>query len=205
MAVGIKTNSADERIFQGDVIRDVELVDRVFEKDGIVEFQRLIFPLCIVLTQDCDLEQDRRFRRESKATQDKFLMSVLLAPLYNLEHVFAGSHLEELGLKMESIPRNKTPGDWLKKNLRDRYHYLDFPTSTGLVPSVIDFKHYFSAHVLDLESRKAGKYVCTLDELHRQDVSARFASFLARVALPELDGTGIVANASAAAGASQAE
>lgn len=205
MAVGVKTNSANERVFQGDVIRDVELIDRVFENDGVVEFQRLIFPLCVVLTQDCDLEQDRRFRREAKVTQDKFLMSVLLAPLYNLEHVFAGSHLEQLGLKMESIPRNKTAGDWLKKNLRDRYHYLDFPASTGLVPSVIDFKHYFSAHVLDLESRKPTKYVCTLDDLHRQDVSARFASFLARVALPELDGSGLAANAHTATGASLPE
>ena len=80
------------RVCQGDIFRDIEFVEYVTERDGKIEVSRIVFPLVIVLTQDCDLAQDYRIRwsKEHSSTQDKMLFSVLVAPLYNIEHVYNG-------------------------------------------------------------------------------------------------------------------
>ena len=55
--VGFETSS---RLCQGDILRDVHWVEHVAEGAGQIEVARVVFPLAIVLTQDCDLEQDHR-------------------------------------------------------------------------------------------------------------------------------------------------
>jgi len=175
---------ADNRICQGDVIQDVDCIETVIEIEGIIEVSKITFPLVIVLTQDCDLEQDHLLRFEQKDTQDKRLISVLVAPLYNAEHVFAGEHLSELGINSQLIKKGKTPGNFLMTNQNPRCHYVEFPKQVNIVPSVIDFKHYFSVHVSYLQELKKGNFICTVSELYREDISQRFASFLSRIGLP---------------------
>jgi hypothetical protein len=177
-----------ERIAQGDILRDIEYLEYVREENGIIEASKILFPLVIVLTQDCDLAQDSTFRASAgsgeKKSQDKYLLSVLVAPLYNLEHVYLGKHLSEIDMQMEPINRNKSPGDNLRKNVNPRYHYLDFPPEVPLVPSVIDFKHYFSIDVKTLNALHNDQFVCGVSELYREDISQRFSSFLSRIGLP---------------------
>ena len=173
-----------QRVCQGDIFRDVEYFESVHETDGTLEVRKILFPLAVVLTQDCDLAQDHTFRVEPKETQDKWLISVLLAPMYNAEHFFAGEHLSEMGVKSQPINRQKTDGRLLIQNQKPRYHYLAFPHQVPLIPSVIDFKHYFSAPVSYLESLKGRKFVCKVGELYREDISHRFAAFLSRIGLP---------------------
>lgn len=180
----------DRRICQGDIIKDVNCVDRVFARDGLLEVSQIRFNYVIVLTQDCDLEEDHIFRTEQKETQDKWLISVLVAPLYNAEHVYSGEHLVEMGIKSQPINKTKTPGHFLRQNQMPRYHYLEFPADVPIVPSVIDFKHYFSVPVLYLCELKATKVVCAISELYREDISQRFASFLSRIGLPDLSEAG---------------
>jgi len=50
------------RLSQGDVVRNVEYIEYVSEKSGNIEVSKIVFPLAIVLTQDCDLAQDYKFR-----------------------------------------------------------------------------------------------------------------------------------------------
>jgi hypothetical protein len=178
--------SRSSRICQGDILRDVEFIEYAVERAGKIEVSKVVFPLTIVLTQDCDLEQDYRFRRSPATTQDKWLISVLMAPVYNVEHVYDGAHLSELGIQMERINKNRSPGQYLRNNERPRYHYLEFPEAVPVVPSVVDFKHYFSVNGLYLRKLKLRNFVCTISDLFREDVSVRFASFLARIGLPEL-------------------
>ena len=86
-----KKDKAD-RIVQGDIIRNIEYVESVVEVSGQLEISKVNFPLVVVLTQDCDLEQDYRFRWSEEAeskSEDKWLLSVLVAPLYNVEHIYA--------------------------------------------------------------------------------------------------------------------
>ena len=157
------------KLSQGDVLKDVEYIEYVTEKDGNIEISKIIFPLAIILTQDCDLEQDFKFRWSSNSnskTEDKWLMSVIMAPLYNLEHVFAGEHLSELKMTMETINRKKSPGKYLLQNERPRYHYLNFPEKLGIAPSVIDFKHYFSANVSLLKKHKRHNFICQIGNLY---------------------------------------
>lgn len=174
------------RVSQGDIYRDVEFIEYVVEKKGSIEISKIVFPIVIVLTQDCDLEQDSkiRYQRILAQTQDKLILSVLVAPLYNVEQVYIGEHLDQLGIKMQMISKNKTPGQYLRINELPRYHYVEFPTGVPIAPSVIDFKHYFSVNVEYLR-RKKSDLVCRVSPLYREDISHRFAGFLSRIGLPE--------------------
>jgi hypothetical protein len=175
------------RVSQGDIIRDVEYVEYIVEKRGVLEASRIIFPLVIVLTQDCDLEQDYKFRwaKYERKNEDKWLLSTLVAPLYNADHFFEGNHLAEIGMRMLQMKRKSTAADNLRNNQTPRYQYLEFPPPIPIPPSVIDFKHYFSVNVTYLKHVKRKQFVCSVGQLFREDISVRFASFLARIALPE--------------------
>ena len=161
-------------------------MEYVAEKGGVIEVSKIVFPLVIVLTQDCDLEQDYRVRAAPEGNKDKWLISVLMAPLYNIEHVYKGEHLSELKIPMQVVPKTGNTGNFLRNNERPRYHYLEFAEGVPIVPSVIDFKHYFSANSEYLRRWKRKNFVCRVSELFREDVSQRFAAYLSRVGLPEI-------------------
>ena len=42
----------EERLCQGDVLRDIDYIERVQTQEGILEVSIVRFPLIIVLTQD---------------------------------------------------------------------------------------------------------------------------------------------------------
>ena len=155
-------------------------------KKGNLEISKIIFPLVIVLTQDCELTQDYNYRKPltQRPFQNKMLLSVLVAPLYNADHVFLGQHLSELGIVTDTINKIKTAGKYLKDNERPRYHYLEFSEEIPIVPSIIDFKHYFSVNVEYLRKFKSSNFVCRVSELYRENISIRFANYLSRIGLP---------------------
>jgi hypothetical protein len=187
-----------DRISQGDIYNEIEYIEYAFEMDGYIHISKIIFPLVIVLTQDCDLAQDstfRGFRGMEGKTQDKIIISALVAPIYNADHVFAGTHLDDIHKEhlernhkteqsMAKINKEKTEGDYLLKNERCRYHYLEFPQDASIVPSIIDFKHYFSVNIEQLISMRKEHFVCRVSDLYREDISLRFANFLSRIGLP---------------------
>lgn len=49
---------------------------------------------------------------------------------------------------------------------------------------VIDFKHYFSVEVSILEKLKQTNFEFGINKLYREDISQRFANYLARIKLP---------------------
>jgi hypothetical protein len=184
--VQAKRKTRTGRISQGDVYRDVECIEYVLEREGVVEVSKIVFLLVVVLTQDCDLQRNAAYKPGAgkPKTDDKRLFSVLVAPLYNAEHVFQGTHLEDLGLTMAEINRGRSPGQTLMKNETPRYHHLDFPPDVQIVAQIADFKHYFSVNALYLEKIRTKNLVCQISPLYREDLSQRFAAFLARIALP---------------------
>lgn len=173
-----------ERIKQGDILKEINYIENAELIDGVVKISYVVFPLVVVLTQDCDLEQDHNFRTEPKETQDKWLLSVLVAPLYNAEHVFSGEHLSELNITMEKITSNKK--GQIKINEIPRYHYIDFPPESNIIASVVDFKHYFSININYLQDNLNAHYVCSISNLFREQLSHRFAFYLSRIGLPNL-------------------
>lgn len=182
----IKTDTArEDRICQGDIFKDIEYIEYALEKSGAFEISKITFPFVIILTQDCDLKQDFNNRNDTeKQSQDKHLISVIVAPLYNVEHVYLGEHLSELELNMQQIPKNKTMGKLLRDNQLPRYHYLEFEQAIPIPASAIDFKHYFSVNVEVLLRIKKENHICKVSTLYRESISQRFASFLSRIGLP---------------------
>lgn len=172
------------RISQGAIYQNVDHIESVAEKNGILEIKKIVFPYVLVLTQDCDLAQDSTYRRGGSKDDDKGIISVLVAPLYNAEHVYLGDHLSELKKTMAPISKKKTPGKFLRNNQNPRYHYLEFPEDVPIPTSVIDFKHYFSLNVDYLNGIRETGFVCKVSGLYREDISQRFASFLSRIGLP---------------------
>ena len=183
----IKVNlTKSDRICQGDLIKNVEYIEYASEKEATIEISKIVFPVVIVLTQDCDLEQDHKNRNQPNANQDKHLISIIVAPVYNLEHIYDGNHLSEIGLKMQSINKdsNKTENKFLKQNKNPRYHFLQFDDSVTLVDSIIDFKHYFTVNINYISKLKETNFICKIEELYREQISQRFAYFLSRIGLP---------------------
>lgn len=185
-----KGNSS--RIQQGDIIKNVEYIENIFESKGVLEISKINFPLIIVLTQDCDLSQDYKYRfgHGNRSNHDKFLFSTIVAPIYNLDHFTEGSHLENIGQKMQQINKFKKGKPTTQfKNLIDneipRYHYLEFPDTIPIPPSVIDFKHYFTVNITYLKKIKVYNSVCKISELYREQITLRFANFLSRIGLPD--------------------
>lgn len=177
------------RLCQGDIIANVEFVEYAIEKEGQIEISKIIFPYVYVFTQDCDLEQDYSNKIKPNAeNQDKHLISVIVAPLYNIEHIYDGSHLIDIGLKMQTISRNTSKSDnrILKQNSNPRYHFIEFPADISIPDSVIDFKHYFTVNHNVLFENKKQNFVCKISELYRENISQRFASFLSRIGLPNI-------------------
>ncbi len=194
----------DNRICQGDVFKDVIYIENIIPLgDDKFEISTIEFPLTIVLSQDCDLQWDSDIRvnqttdEKGKKTpnDDKRLLSVIVAPIYNVEDAYEGIQLEGIGLKMSPLPRPENSkkqksgtGQAIIQNKNSRYHYMEFSEDLQIVPSIIDFKHYFTVSVSYLESIRKINFICSIQDLYRESISQRFSNFLSRIGLPGNDG-----------------
>lgn len=177
-------------INQCDIFKDVEYIEYAIENDSTIEVSKIHFPYAIVLTQACDLQQyhdaKQRLIEKGEGNQDKFLISAIVAPIYNFEDFLRGDHLKQLGMEMVAFPRRtKTPTKNVIDNENKRYHYLKFDESIPIVESVIDFKHYFTVSLNYLTNIYEKQYVCSVDTLYRELILQRFSNFLSRIGLPD--------------------
>ena len=182
------TQEKNNRVCQGDILANVEYIEKVKEKDGILTVTKIVFPLVVVLSQECDLTWDFENRNnQGKGNQDKYLLSIIVAPLYNYEQFINGTHLSELEQQMATISSNKkkTDNKMLRDNKNPRYHFLEFDKNIRVVDSVVDFKHYFTVNTTTLQEMKKDNFVCSISELYRESLSQRFANYLSRIGLPE--------------------
>lgn len=177
-------------ICQCDIFSNIEYIEHAEEYDEFIEISKIIFPKVIILTQACDLQQDFKAREQNiqQNTQgennDKYLMSVLVAPLYNFEDFRNGEHLMQLHLKMAN--QGKLKGSVcsnILKNENKRYHYLKFDNNQ-IPESVVDFKHYFTVNILYLYGKYKQNYICSVECLYRELILQRFTNFLSRIGLP---------------------
>ncbi|MDR3223566.1 MAG: hypothetical protein LBT66_07555 [Methanobrevibacter sp.] len=198
----------NKRIFQGDIFTDMNMISYEVEenkKENKIEvnYEKIIFPYLIVVSQDCDLELDFNKReliennsldnKESeKQSYDKFLDSILVCPAFPSEDLKEGNHLKDMGRIIGNIPTKR----WktVKNNDNPRYHYLDkgkIKDNDGnevMIDSLaIDFKKYYTIPRNYLYYYKKDKYIASLNELIREDLSNRFAYFLSRIGLPEFN------------------
>jgi len=131
----------------------------------------------VVITQDCDLEQDAR-ARNGKASQDKLLRDVLLCVAQEASTLEAGG---------------KDIWKRIQQNKDERYQFLERvppeldALEQGVPELVIDFKQYFTLPTDELYERvkSQAKRRCRLVNEYLAHLASRFSYFQSRVALPE--------------------
>lgn len=124
---------------QGEIISD--LVQFILRPETIntedLTGDPLIHPLAIIVSQDCDLDQDFR-ARNGLASEDKKLPNVLFCQMISAENLRGRSDINA-GL----WPR-------IRNNKDERYHFFqkinseDDALQEGLPELGVDFKRYFS-------------------------------------------------------------
>jgi hypothetical protein len=174
-----------KRLLQGDILRDYKITE-INEDEDELNVQEKLLDYAVVITQDCDLEQDYKNRHDTNSQDhDKYLQSILLCSAYPAEKLREGIHLEKFDLKMKRIDSKR----WqqLNNNNLYRYHYLFSYPDLQVPDLVIDFKHYFTVPI-DILYKKSLKrhYIATIAELLREDLSNRFSQYLSRIGLPDL-------------------
>ena len=177
-----------ERIGHGDVFKDVAYK---------YSSEEIVYDFCVVLSQDCDLEQDVTAIRKLQEykdgifvpkensqipNNDKFINSVLLCPAFLIDSLREGSHLASLNWTMQGFSDKLWSRSSIKTNDNPRYHYLK--GGETLPDLVIDFKRFFTIPRSEAYSMLS-KRSTRLDTLFRESASQRFAAYLSRIALPE--------------------
>jgi len=179
------------RLHQGDIFRDllIEKWKRAGADSSDILVSDCVLPYCVLVTQDCDLEHDWRNRSDARAAKrDKYLRDLLLLPAYPAEQLRTGTHLREAFDESTWVMENYNSDRWspIKTNQNERYHYIVGNADFQLPDLAVDFKHYTSVPREQLYELAVTRYRATISALFREDLSHRFASYLSRVALPEL-------------------
>ncbi len=175
-----------DQIHQGDLLEGVESRFNTLTQDDVTLIDKLTItlPYAVIMSQDCDLEQDFQYRNsDDKPNQDKILQSILVCPAFLAEEVRAGQHLQSLGLKMQIWTKEQWGN--IKSNQKERFHYLKESTEHKLEPLVIDFKRYYAIPPDVLYPSYEKLYKLSIDTLYREDLSLRFANYLSRIGLPD--------------------
>lgn len=177
-----------DRLFQGDILRDIEVLARTHstvtgDDDPHLDISTRLLPYVVVLTQDCDLDQDySAHQNANRRDNDKFLLSVLICPAYPAALVKDGKHLEDHQMQI----LNSNLWKPVKSNHNSRYHFLEADNQLQVPEVVLDFKQYFTVSRDEIYEQGFGtNYVATINTLFRESLSRRFAEYLTRIALPE--------------------
>lgn len=183
-------------IRQGEIIKNVDYIEYATQKDGFLEVSKINFPLIIILTQDCDAIQysnniELNIDHE-KYNNNQYLLSIIVAPIYNFEDVRLGKYLENLEIIKDGIITDKkmkctgVSSKELRQNNLDRYHYIKIKIGDSFSEYVIDFKHYFTVNADYIIEHKIDRnnYLFTIDSIFKESINQRFANYLSRIGLP---------------------
>lgn len=195
----------DGCIHQGDILNNVDYIEYVNILNGNIEISKITFPKVIVLTQECDSVQYYNNRNKNYSIIDgkeqgeiktnQFLLSIIVAPLYNFNDVISGNHLSEIKIMKDNLMTdtpltfdhiNSKEKKKIENNSVDRYHYLKLEINGKYLEYVIDFKQYFTVNTEKIiQHKQNGNYFASIDILFRESLSQRFSNFLSRIGLPE--------------------
>lgn len=144
-------------------------------------------PLAVVLSQDCDLDQDFSTRSVQRAPVGNAALNNALSSIIFCEVVTASELRGAGGPDMDSKTWKR-----VRFNKDERYHFLaSVPASAdlqgeGLPDLALDFKKYFAlpTHVVYWQATVLAKRRCYLVPPYAEHLSARFCSYQSRIALP---------------------
>jgi hypothetical protein len=178
---------AGTRLYQGEILSNI--VERTplwvarDEAGDVFAIDEMVHPFAVVVTQDCDLEQDERARlsqdKDDPKRQKALLRSILLVVASEFESAkdFGGSDIKKR----------------VKQNKDERFQYLvAVPSSSdsagsGVPSLVLDFKRFFTYPANELlRVIASGETVrrARLVTPYVEHVSDRFGFFTQRIGLP---------------------
>lgn len=168
---------------QADILQNVETF-QLSEMDGETPKGRVLtYEYSLVLTQDCDLEQDyaTRFPPDGEeGSEDKLLFGIILCGAYTREKIKGGTH------RNGAVRLGSREWKLVASNREPRYQYLGYVPQAG-AELVADFKDFFvvsGEYVYQcLEDGKATR-LAEMADPYRQHALQRFATYLMRVGLP---------------------
>lgn len=204
----------DNRIHQGDIYKDIDIIIYSLTENNNQRIEKITLGFGIILSQDCDLNQDfeGRLKKDSiqnninidelKSINNKLIPNVLICPAYDSSEVREGIHLlDKRSYKTtdnvssrEVVDTNQiifnrfNSKQWsdIKINQNSRYHFLESDKNMLDLDLICDFKRYYTVPMDYFYKLNEKEYVCTINELFRERLSQRFSNYLSRIGLPEL-------------------
>ncbi len=175
--------SLEGAIKQGEILSDV--LQYTIDIPSLTGDSRRIIPVLhpyvIVVSQDCDLDWDFKYR-EGKAKFHKTLPSILLCEI----------HLASNIRGQEDINRDKWNN--ISNNKDERFHFLQKVESVqdllnkGLPEFTIDFKRYFTIPTTELYAQISNNTANKRSKLgspYLEHLCSRFYYYQSRIALPQ--------------------
>lgn len=179
-----------DQICQGDIFQNVKYSYIDSEDDegvNIVEFE---FPMAIIISQACDVIAMEELMISKSGKPAKFMPSILMCPIYDKTASKSGNHIKDAfaQLSLNIVEEPIYFRDDLKTADKDwhyRFHSLTIESESEKVleNAIIDFKHYFTVPISYLVSHKNDR-VLHLDDLFAEQITLKFSTYLARVAIP---------------------
>jgi hypothetical protein len=192
-------SSQNERLWQGEILSELPQVKLALkslsatglsqnsnETAPVIQVEYDEHPLVVVLSQDCDVEQD--FKRRNSAGRP-FLWNIFLADVFEAESLHARLQAEE---KTNSSEWRK-----IKENHTPRFQFLGSVSNdqdalgAGLPALAVDFRLCFSIRTDELYERlrlALTKKRCRLQTPYAEHLAHRFHSYQSRVPLAKEHG-----------------
>lgn len=181
--------SVDGAFRQGEIFTNLRQFKLNIEslRSGKPIVEPIIHPFAILITQDCDCEQDYKPRKEG-IISNSTIPSLLFCEVVDAESL----RNRDKGNKTVDI--NSAVWGQVKVNKNERYHFLEAVPNTadalaeGLPELALDFKRYFTIPTDEVYYRteiNEAKRRCRLISPYLEHLTSRFNYFQSRVALPE--------------------
>jgi hypothetical protein len=177
---------AGGRLSQGEIIQDlIEWTPSYAAnaEDTVDGVAPIVHQFAVVLTQDCDLEQDWKGSEVAKR-KDRDLLNILICPANNAE---------SLRQKQSINSERWTP---IRNNKNERYQYLaDVPATAdvsraGIPALLLDFRRVFAVRAFEAYRQilgtddSAAKRRTVLKTPWAEHLQLRFCMYQARIGLP---------------------
>ena len=172
---------SDQPFRQGEILSDIRRyrVDPASVADDLPAVIAVLYPLAVVITQDCDVTQQGR----PAAGSDPHLPCILLAEVTTAEHLRGQKDVNTSTWKL------------IRQNREERYHFLEAvpkecdSAGEGLGELALDFKRYLAVptdELYALVDANCARRRCVLHSPYMEHLCNRFGAYLGRVALPRL-------------------
>ena len=182
---------------QGEIISDLFAVrlKTGAERDTEDNAKKVPYAYSIIVTQDCDLEQDYAARKNEGAGKHRLLRNILLCEVEQAKILKHGDMIQELPEdKRARSPIGRREWKIVVRNKDERYHFLakieklEDSLNEGLPQLVVEFKRYFTIATDEIYyqiNAKTAKRRSILKSPYLEHFNTRFHFYHSRVALPE--------------------